>query len=168
MDGPCDAPDLELLTAAAAKRSDRLRGGLLAWAEVLDALGWCVAIRLSAEAPYLNKRAQAWLSAAETTPCAWQDLVARWDGLSAADYLLCTDEIRVWAGERPRPMVAPADLTKREAEVLEWLRAGKTGPEIAIILGCASRTVESHVARLYRKLGVHNRAQLLFQSPTSE
>jgi DNA-binding CsgD family transcriptional regulator len=157
-----------MLTAAAAKRPARLRGALLAWAEVLDALGWCVAIRLSAEAPYLNKRAQAWLSVPETTPCAWQDLVARWDGISAEDYLLCTDEMRVWEGERSPTMDVPAGLTKREAEVLGWLRTGKTGPEIAIILGCAHRTVESHVARVYRKLGVHNRAQLLFRSPTSE
>jgi DNA-binding CsgD family transcriptional regulator len=41
--------------------------------------------------------------------------------------------------------------------VLAWLREGKTGPEVAIILNCARRTVESHVAKIYRKLGVRHR-----------
>jgi DNA-binding CsgD family transcriptional regulator len=49
-------------------------------------------------------------------------------------------------------------LTPREAEVLRWLREGKTNEEISIILGCARRTVEGHGLRLYRKLGISNRA----------
>jgi DNA-binding CsgD family transcriptional regulator len=47
--------------------------------------------------------------------------------------------------------------------VLEWLRRGKTDPEIAAILGCAVRTVEKHVANLYRKTGARNRAAMILQ-----
>ena len=55
-------------------------------------------------------------------------------------------------------------LTKREAEVLAWLREAKTGPEIAIILGCSPRTVESHIAQIYHKLDIHHRGQILFRA----
>jgi DNA-binding NarL/FixJ family response regulator len=45
--------------------------------------------------------------------------------------------------------------------VWHWLNEGKTGREVALILKCAPCTVESHVTRLYRKLGAHNRLELL-------
>jgi DNA-binding CsgD family transcriptional regulator len=61
-----------------------------------------------------------------------------------------------------------ARLTRRESEVSHWLRQGKTGPEISLILGCAVRTVEKHVANLYRKLGVHDRASLILAHPIEE
>lgn len=49
-------------------------------------------------------------------------------------------------------------LTPREYEVFSWLAEGKRNAEIAIILGCAPRTVEKHVENILRKLGVENRA----------
>lgn len=49
------------------------------------------------------------------------------------------------------------DLTPREAEVAGWLAAGKTNPEIAIILASNVRTVEKHVEAVLKKLGVENR-----------
>ena len=55
------------------------------------------------------------------------------------------------------------NLSRRESEVLSWLREGKNGPEIAIILGCAIRTVEKHLANLYQKLGVRNRAAVILK-----
>jgi len=53
-----------------------------------------------------------------------------------------------------------ADFTKREREVLEMLVAGRSNREIAIPLGIEERTVKAHVAKLMRKVGVHNRIML--------
>jgi len=48
-------------------------------------------------------------------------------------------------------------LTEREMEVLMWVSQGKSNPEIGIILGAKSRTVQKHLERILRKLGVENR-----------
>jgi len=48
-------------------------------------------------------------------------------------------------------------LSRREAEVLRWVAAGKTDDEVATILGLSPRTVHHHVEHVYRKLGVENR-----------
>ncbi len=48
-------------------------------------------------------------------------------------------------------------LTAREAEVLHWLAAGKSNPEIGAILGIALGTVKQHVEHILAKLGVENR-----------
>jgi DNA-binding CsgD family transcriptional regulator len=55
---------------------------------------------------------------------------------------------------------APDDaspLTRREAEVFTWLREGKRNSEIAVILGCAPRTVDKHVENILRKTGAETR-----------
>ena len=52
-------------------------------------------------------------------------------------------------------------LTKREAEILRLIVAGKTNKEIARIFCRAERTIEYHRNRLMRKLGVHNAAGLV-------
>lgn len=46
----------------------------------------------------------------------------------------------------------------REAEVLLWVARGKSNPEIAIILGLASRTVQKHLEHIFVKLAVGTRA----------
>ena len=48
-------------------------------------------------------------------------------------------------------------VTRREAEVLRWVAAGKTNQEIATILGLSARTVAKHLERMYPRLGVENR-----------
>jgi DNA-binding CsgD family transcriptional regulator len=54
-------------------------------------------------------------------------------------------------------------LSPREAEVLYWLVQGKTNPEIGIILTLSARTVQTHVLRVYQKLGVETRAAAIMQ-----
>jgi predicted ATPase/DNA-binding CsgD family transcriptional regulator len=49
-------------------------------------------------------------------------------------------------------------LTPREREVLRLLAEGRSDPEIAAALFVSRRTVATHVANLFRKLGVHSRA----------
>jgi DNA-binding NarL/FixJ family response regulator len=55
-------------------------------------------------------------------------------------------------------------LTDREVEVLQLLAEGMTLHQVARRLRISPRTVETHVRKTYRKLGVHNRVQALRQA----
>ena len=52
-------------------------------------------------------------------------------------------------------------LTAREEEVLKLLAEGKTVRKAATVLGLSSKTVDSHKFNLMRKLGLHNKAELV-------
>ncbi len=52
-------------------------------------------------------------------------------------------------------------LTAREQEVLKLLAEGKTVRAAASDLGLSSKTVDSHKFNLMRKLGIHNKADLV-------
>ncbi|WP_034090861.1 helix-turn-helix domain-containing protein [Streptacidiphilus albus] len=54
----------------------------------------------------------------------------------------------------------PALLTGREREIARLASTGLTIGEIAGTLFLSVRTVDSHLGRIYRKLGVSNRASL--------
>ena len=53
---------------------------------------------------------------------------------------------------------AAAALTHREKEVFYWLLKGLSNAAIAQRLGNSHKTVEKHIASIYLKLGVENRA----------
>ena len=64
---------------------------------------------------------------------------------------------------RPRGVryAAGADaLSRREREIVALTMAGETAPAIAKALFLSERTVESHLARAYAKLGVHSKLEL--------
>lgn len=48
-------------------------------------------------------------------------------------------------------------VSAREAEVLTWISQGKTNRDIAEILDVSPRTVNKHLERIFRKIGVENR-----------
>jgi two-component system, NarL family, response regulator NreC len=52
-------------------------------------------------------------------------------------------------------------LTPREQEVLRLIALGHTSVEIAANLGLSPRTIETHRARIHRKLGLTTRAELV-------
>jgi DNA-binding CsgD family transcriptional regulator len=52
-----------------------------------------------------------------------------------------------------------ATLTPREHEILVLVSQGLTMQQAGRRLGISPRTVETHVAKLYRKLGVRTRVQ---------
>lgn len=60
-------------------------------------------------------------------------------------------------------------LSERELEVLQWVTAGKTNPEIGMILDLSEFTVKNHLKRIFKKLDVINRAQAVgkLQSTTA-
>ena len=55
-------------------------------------------------------------------------------------------------------------ITRREAEVLTWLAAGKTDREIAQIVGANARTVQKHLQHIYEKLGVETRTAAVMRA----
>jgi len=55
-------------------------------------------------------------------------------------------------------------LSRRELEVLKWLKLGKTSWDISIILRISERTVNYHVGNIVRKLGASNRMQAVYES----
>lgn len=60
---------------------------------------------------------------------------------------------------RARPAPARRDgLSEREAEVLALVADGRSNQEIAAELFLSVRTVERHLATVYRKLGLHGRS----------
>ncbi len=48
-------------------------------------------------------------------------------------------------------------VSAREVEVLSWIAQGKTNRDIAEILDVSPRTVNKHLERIFRKIGVENR-----------
>lgn len=57
-------------------------------------------------------------------------------------------------------------LSKREIQVLHWVKNGKTNQEIGQILDISAPTVKNHVQNIMRKLNVTNRAQAVGKSAT--
>jgi DNA-binding NarL/FixJ family response regulator len=51
-------------------------------------------------------------------------------------------------------------LTKREEQIAELVAKGRTNDEVAAELGLGPKTVETHLTRIYRKLGVRSRTEL--------
>jgi len=64
------------------------------------------------------------------------------------------------AGGRAR-RTAPGDLTPQEAAVSALARAGRTNRQIARQLFLSEHTVETHLAHVYRKLGIRRRWELI-------
>jgi len=63
---------------------------------------------------------------------------------------------------RPTPQhLAIKSLTPREYEVLNYLIWGNANKVIAMELGISMRTVETHRARIFHKMGVRNAIELL-------
>jgi DNA-binding CsgD family transcriptional regulator len=52
-------------------------------------------------------------------------------------------------------------LTKREHEVVRRIVESHSNKEIAVLLGISVKTVESHRARIMRKLGLHSIVELV-------
>jgi DNA-binding NarL/FixJ family response regulator len=94
------------------------------------------------------------------------DLVAAVHVVARGDALLAPQVtgrlIREFARQRRnRPQAVPqlAALTARETEVLGLIAGGLSNSEIAVRLVVSEHTVKTHVARVFTKLGLRDRAQ---------
>lgn len=55
-------------------------------------------------------------------------------------------------------------VTKRELEILGWIKEGKTTHDIALILGLSPFTVKNHVQNVLKKLGARSRSHAVAQA----
>jgi len=97
------------------------------------------------------------------------------------EFLDCVEHVRrgfIWAGREetnflveafrsiPTPNLATAPdspaLTARELEVVQYAAKGKTNKVIAIEMGLSEHTVKNYLFRVFEKLGVSSRVELLF------
>jgi DNA-binding NarL/FixJ family response regulator len=58
-------------------------------------------------------------------------------------------------------------LTETERRVVDLIAAGATNRDAAAAMFVSVRTIETHVASIYRKLGVRTRAELARRRPGS-
>ena len=88
--------------------------------------------------------------------------------LGDADEILDAIETFLTGGlarPRARRHAAGAEsLSRREREIVALAIAGESAPAIAAALFISERTVESHLARAYAKLGVHSKLELARRS----
>jgi transcriptional regulator EpsA len=59
----------------------------------------------------------------------------------------------------PTPSELACLLSEREAEIMDWVKRGKTNQDIGMILNISAFTVKNHLQRIFKKLDVLNRAQ---------
>jgi non-specific serine/threonine protein kinase len=69
-------------------------------------------------------------------------------------------DIRRLAAHPVSPPVSEGPLSRREMEVAELVADGATNAQVAARLFISERTVESHVASIFNKLGVDTRLQV--------
>ena len=81
-------------------------------------------------------------------------LVKRVPGSKPGESILLLDQSGSTLSAQP---LRSLGLTARQAEVLLWVAQGKSNPEIAVIIGAASRTVQKHVEHIFNKLHVETR-----------
>ena len=56
------------------------------------------------------------------------------------------------------------DITYRQLQCLAWTHEGKSATDIGQILGISGRTVEGHLAKVCRNLGVRTRIQAVLKA----
>jgi DNA-binding CsgD family transcriptional regulator len=109
-------------------------------------VGWGAAAWYIARLQWLlGRHAEATSSAATA-----QRLHRQWGAAGLGDPL---------AGLRREAVAAAAPLSHRETEVITLLSSGRENAEIAAVLGVSVHTVERHVANIFIKIAVRNRAE---------
>lgn len=147
--------------------SRRLLARREAWLGLILELGWAVACSDSGGKEVLNAAAQG---ACEQMPLKKRERsiegIRRHISRTApADILIDFPGLLIWrASPTAAPPASRPSLSRREREVLAWLREGKNSEEIAVILGLSKRTIEKHLQNVYRKLGVANALQAILHS----
>jgi DNA-binding NarL/FixJ family response regulator len=150
-----DLPDVEGADLLRSLRNGGYSGQLVAVSERVDGIAVLAAMRLGVDA-YLPK------------PDGLRrigDAIRRVrDGERVIDPALeqaAVLELGRFARKARESSEMAAVLTPREREILELLAEGLTMRQIGRRLAISPRTVETHVAKLYRKLAVRTRVQAI-------
>jgi DNA-binding CsgD family transcriptional regulator len=111
-------------------------------------------------------RFKVWDAGYEASVAAVRDALGNkdFDSAWAEGAALSAEEAIAYAqrgrGERKRPTSGWGSLTPTEREVVRLVSEGLPNKDIAARLFISSRTVESHLAHVYTKLGFTSRVQL--------
>ena len=142
----CDAPLVGLFAQLAAAMAAGDGDALTANAKALGEIGASLwAAESAALAALAYERSGA------------EDSARRAVALSAHFRAECED---VWSPLLAAVELAPAALTQREREIASLSATGVSNAEIAGRLVLSIRTVESHLYRAMRKLGINTRREL--------
>ncbi len=68
---------------------------------------------------------------------------------------------RTWNATAPAPSADAAGLTAREVEIVRLIVDGQRNKQIAVTLGITEGTVKVHLHRIYEKLGLDGRVELM-------
>lgn len=122
-----------------------------------DAEGLDAARARLAELGAMAYAAEAARAAADSFARAGDQRRAARASVTASDHLA---EVQMFHGVTASGLGGPDPLTRREREVAELAAKGLASKAIAEQLYVSTRTVESHLLRVYTKLGVRSRAEL--------
>ncbi|MGY0236191.1 AAA family ATPase [Longispora urticae] len=126
--------------------------------------------QLPAEHPYPLEVARALLTLAALERRARRRAAARaalQDAVERYTLAGCVPYLRYAEAELARLDAPEGPLTDLELRIAELVRAGATNREIAGVLHLSVKAVEANLTRLFRRLGVRNRAELISRAPTA-
>jgi DNA-binding NarL/FixJ family response regulator len=152
----------EVAEAGTVSEARRLAGALPLGLVVLDvALPDGPGLRLLAELRHRGLSRAVVLSSREDPHTVRAALAAGVKG-----YLATRPRVRTLAavhgtGFAPRSRTGPDALSAREVEVLRLVADGQSNREVGTTLGLSALTVKSHLARIGRKLGSGDRAEMV-------
>lgn len=69
--------------------------------------------------------------------------------------------VEAFSGESRASAPLPANITRREKEILNEIVRGRMLKEITGTLGISQGTLNTHMSNLYRKLGVNSRSEIM-------
>jgi DNA-binding NarL/FixJ family response regulator len=150
-----DLPDGDPLELLGRLRTDGFDGAVLAIADRVEGPRVLDALRLDVRG-YLGKADGLWTLGESLGRIVAGERVVSAD----ADRAAVAELGRFAKAAREGPSMH-ATLTAREREILILLSEGLTMHQIGRRLGISPRTVETHVAKLYRKLAVRTRIQAM-------
>jgi DNA-binding CsgD family transcriptional regulator len=169
--GPFETRSAQLGRGWGIATAGRCRGLLLAargeMAAAEAALGAALTVHRRVPIPF--EEARTLLSAGEVARRArrkrkavecLRSALAIFEMLGAPLWQKLADDELARVGTRAIPTAVMPDLTAAERRVAQLAAAGRTNPEIAAELFMGQRTVEAHLYRAYRKLGVRSRTEL--------
>jgi non-specific serine/threonine protein kinase len=130
-------------------RAGRILGAVRSARETLDS-----PVPPSTQAEYNRYVPQA---TARISPAAWEQAWAEGEALSLEEAIAYALEDEPAASQAAVATLSP--LSPREREVLRLIAAGRSNREIGELLFISQRTVERHIANIYLKVDVHNKAE---------
>ena len=120
-----------------------------------------LALTAHEEEPYVRAMLEAGARGYLSKAARAQELVAAVRAVAAGETVLSP---RVVAHVLSGPGSAAASLTPRELEMLRGAARGLGNKQIAAELGVSARTVQTHLTRVFAKLGVSSRTEAVLHA----